>query len=74
MTAVILNLFKLFGVYITLLAPGYICKTKREDPLQCKYFHRMMHIVVITVMAMKKKKLWIELLGVLLSVSLDCHK
>ncbi len=49
MSAVILNLIKLFGVYRPSMAPGYICDTKCEDPFRCKYIHRMLHIVVITV-------------------------
>jgi hypothetical protein len=42
-------LFKLIGVYHPLLAPGYLRDTKRSSQLQCKYIHRTMHIVVITV-------------------------
>ena len=31
------------------MAPGYICCTQSEGQLQCKYIHRMMHIVLVIV-------------------------
>jgi hypothetical protein len=48
-SAVNLTLIKLFGVYSIYVAPVYICGSQCEDQFQCKYIHRAMHIVVVTV-------------------------